>query len=390
MQYEEDAAIGHREFDLKLTDRVKMKMVGVPESSFDFWASKFLAQGYKVGRVEQSETALGAEMRVKDGKKAGKPAPKPPGGREIVRRELKSVLTSGTIVDGTMLEDDLANHCVSIKEFTPTSGNNPTFGVCVVDAATAEFQLSTFEDDISRTQLETLIRQHKPKELIHEKGNLTVATLRVLRSSVSLECQWTALKPGTEFLRPEDTKRELVKLFTPAKKADDENGDLDMHGDEATGPSIPEAITKMYDQDQAMSALGGMIWYLRQLNLDQDLVTARNFNIYDPLSQGKALILDGQTLAHIEVLQNSQGGIEGTLLELLSKAVTPFGKRLFKIWLCAPLRDPVGINDRLDAVEDIMSNADFTGAFARMVKGLPDLERLISRIHAKACTKEQL
>ena len=183
-QYEEDAAIGHREFDLKLTDRVKMKMVGVPESSFDFWAAKFLAQGYKVGRVEQSETALGAEMRLKDGKKAGKPAAKPSGGREIVRRELKSVLTSGTIVDGSMLEDDLANHCVSIKEFTPTSGNNPTFGVCVVDAATAEFQLSTFEDDISRTQLETLIRQHKPKELIHEKGNLTVSTLRVLRSSI--------------------------------------------------------------------------------------------------------------------------------------------------------------------------------------------------------------
>lgn len=86
--------------------------------------------------------------------------------------------------------------------------------------------------------------------------------------------------------------------------------------------------------------------YLRQLNLDSDLITAKNFNIYDPLSQGKALVLDGQTLAHIEVLQNSQGGIEGTLFQLLSRCITPFGKRLFKIWLCAPLRDVVGINDR--------------------------------------------
>lgn len=33
--YEKDAEIGHNEFDLKLTDRVKMKMVGVPEMSFD-------------------------------------------------------------------------------------------------------------------------------------------------------------------------------------------------------------------------------------------------------------------------------------------------------------------------------------------------------------------
>ena len=37
--YEEDAIIGHREFDLKLTQRVKMSMVGVPEMSFNFWAA---------------------------------------------------------------------------------------------------------------------------------------------------------------------------------------------------------------------------------------------------------------------------------------------------------------------------------------------------------------
>jgi hypothetical protein len=36
----EEQSIGHREFDLKLTDRVKMRMVGVPEASFDFWAAK--------------------------------------------------------------------------------------------------------------------------------------------------------------------------------------------------------------------------------------------------------------------------------------------------------------------------------------------------------------
>jgi DNA mismatch repair protein MSH6 len=33
--------------------------VGVPEQSFDLWASKFLANGYKVGKVEQAETAIG-------------------------------------------------------------------------------------------------------------------------------------------------------------------------------------------------------------------------------------------------------------------------------------------------------------------------------------------
>lgn len=50
-------------------------------------------------------------MRVKDAKK-GKGAAEKKG---IVRRELKTVLTTGTIVDGSMLTDDLANHCVAIK-----------------------------------------------------------------------------------------------------------------------------------------------------------------------------------------------------------------------------------------------------------------------------------
>ncbi|KAI5476724.1 hypothetical protein MNV49_007314 [Pseudohyphozyma bogoriensis] len=387
--YEEDASIGHREFDLKLTDRVKMRMVGVPESSFDFWAAKFLAQGYKVGRVDQCETALGAEMRVKDGKASGKKQEKASNGKAIVRRELKSVLTSGTIVDGSMLTDDLSNHCVAIKEYTPTSSSPPTFGICVLDASTAEFSLSYFEDDASRTQIETLIRQLKPKELIHEKANLSVSTLRLLRNCLSIDTQWTALKPGTEFLGGEETKNEVRKLFAK-KKGEEEDEDEEMaESEESEEENIPESIRKMYGNEIAMSALGGMIWYLRQLNLDSDLVTTRNFNIYDPIAQGNALVLDGQTLAHIEVLQNSQGGIEGTLLQLLSRCVTPFGKRLFKIWLCAPLREVAAINDRLDAVDDLMANPNFASVFDSMTKKLPDLERMLSRIHAKSCKKQE-
>ncbi|GAA5901645.1 hypothetical protein JCM6882_006031 [Rhodosporidiobolus microsporus] len=393
--YEEDAAIGHREFDLKLTDRVKMKMVGVPESSFDFWAAKFLAQGYKVGRVDQCETALGAEIRNKDDKAAGgkakpkgKTATKNANGKEIVRRELKSVLTGGTIVEGEMLTDDMSSHCVAIKEDTPTPSSPPSFGVCVLDASTAEFQLSHFTDDACRTELETLIRQLKPKELIHQKGNLSVATLRLLRSCLGLECQWTALKEGKEFLRPQDAKDEVERLFAEVGKGKEGGEEMEVEG-VAEGEVVPESIRQMYDKPVAMSALGGMISYLRQLNLDADLVTAKNFNIYDPLSRSSGtLALDGQTLAHIEVLQNSMGGTEGTLLQLLSRCVTPFGKRLFKVWLCAPLRDVQAINDRLDAVEDLISNSNFAVAFDSTAKKLPDLERLLSRIHGKTVKKK--
>lgn len=94
--------------------------------------------------MDQAETALGADMRRKDEKK-GKPATKSKGGPSIVHRELKTILTTGTIVDGNLLTDDLSNHCIAIKEYLPDSTSNPRFGVVIADCSTAEFTLSAFE-----------------------------------------------------------------------------------------------------------------------------------------------------------------------------------------------------------------------------------------------------
>lgn len=157
--YEDDATIGHQHFDLKLTDRVNMRMVGVPESSLDMWASQFIGKGYKIARVDQKETALGKEMREK-GTKSGKE-------EKIIRRELACVLTGGTLVDGSMLQDDMATYCVAIKE--STEDGKPCFGISFVDTSTGEFSITQFADDLELTKFETFVAQIRPKELILEK-----------------------------------------------------------------------------------------------------------------------------------------------------------------------------------------------------------------------------
>jgi len=76
-----------------------------------------------------------------------------------------------------------------------------------------------------------------------------------------------------------------------------------------------------------MSALGGLVWYLRSLKLDEELMSFKNFHVYDPVRQASTLILDGQTLSNLEVFQNNSDGTEtGTVLRLLNRCVTPFGK----------------------------------------------------------------
>jgi DNA mismatch repair protein MSH6 len=83
-------------------------------------------------------------------------------------RELNKVYTNGTLVDDELLTDDQAGHCLSIRE-DEEGGEHGSFGICILDSATSEFNLSAFDDDVCRTKLETLIRQLRPKEILFTK-----------------------------------------------------------------------------------------------------------------------------------------------------------------------------------------------------------------------------
>ena len=373
--YENDATIGHQLFDLKLTDRVNMRMVGVPESVLDHWANQFVAKGYKIARVDQCESALGKEMREADGKADGKKGAKPSKADKIIKRELSCVLTGGTLVDGAMLQDDLSTFCAAIKE--STVDDLPAFGISFVDTATGQFFLSEFVDDVDLTKFETFVAQTRPQELLIEKSCISTKALRILKNSTSPTTIWNYLKPGKEFWDADISRRELdcSGYFVPA----------DGGGDEVW----PEKLQEFRDRDLVMSAFGALVQYLRTLKLERNLLTQGNFNPYSPIQKGTTLVLDGQTLINLEVFANTfDGSHEGTLFTLLNRCVTPFGKRMFRQWVCHPLADAKRINERLDAVDMLNSNRDLSDSFTASMTRMPDLERLISRIHAGVCRPE--
>ncbi|KAI0018584.1 muts domain V [Xylariomycetidae sp. FL0641] len=367
--YENDATIGHQLFDLKLTDRVNMRMVGVPESSLAMWQNQFIAKGYKVARVDQMETALGKEMRERDAAKAKKQD-------KIIRRELACILTGGTLVDGSMLQDDTATFCVAIKE--SVVDDHPAFGIAFVDAATGQFFISEFEDDVDLTKFETFVAQTSPRELLLEKSRISAKALRILKNNTSPTTIWNYFKPGTEFWEADLTRREL-----------DCSGYFTGDDDAANDSSWPEVLAKARDNNLLMSALGALVQYLRVLKIERDLLSQGNFTRYSPIHKNGTLILDGQTLINLEVFANSvNGGSEGTLFTLLNRCVTPFGKRLFRQWVCHPLCNIEKINERLDAVDMLNTDRSLREQFASQLTRMPDLERLISRIHAGTCRPE--
>ncbi|KAI4173967.1 MAG: hypothetical protein LQ348_006446, partial [Seirophora lacunosa] len=366
--YENDATIGHQLFDLKLTDRVNMRMVGVPEMSLPHWANQFVAKGYKIARVDQQESALGKEMRERDGQQPGKSAKE----EKVIRRELACVLTAGTLVDGGMLQDDMSTYCVSIKE--SEREGQPAFGISFVDTATGQFQLTEFADDVEMTKFETFIAQTRPQELLLEKSCISTGALRILKSNTGPTTLWNYLKSGKEFWTSDVTSREL-----------DASAYFVSEGT-SNAEAWPRALREAREKELLMSSFGALVQYLRTLKIERELLTLGNFSWYDPIKKASSLILDGKTLINLEVFANTfDGGVEGTLFSLLNRCITPFGKRTFKQWVCHPLMDSVKINARLDAVEALNADSTVRDRFTSQLSKLPDLERLISRIHAGSC-----
>lgn len=345
-----------------------MRMVGVPEMSLDHWANQFVAKGYKIARVDQMESALSKEMRERDEKDQKKSSKVD----KVIRRELACIWTRGTLVDGGMLQDDMSTYCVAIKE--SVVDDNPAFGIAFLDAATGQFSFSEFVDDVDLTKFETFVAQIRPQELLLEKSCLSVKAMRILKNSTGPTTIWNYFKPGKEFWTADTTSREL------------DASSYFVAPDQGSAEVWPGVLRKAKDNELLMSAFGALVYYLRTLKLDRDLVSLGNFSSYDPIRKASTLVLDGQTLINLEVFANSfDGGVDGTLFLLLNRCVTPFGKRMFKQWLCHPLVDPARINARLDAVDSLMADAGARDSFTSSLTKMPDLERLISRIHAGAC-----
>ncbi|KAJ2849422.1 DNA mismatch repair protein msh6 [Coemansia brasiliensis] len=384
--YENDATIAHQEFDLKMTDRVNMRMAGVPESSFDSWVAQFVARGYRVARVDQMESRLAKEMRER-----GNSTKK---GDNLVVRELTGVITAGTLVDPALLTQDLATYCLALVEQThdDDSGNLMTsFGVAFVDTATAQFSMCTVpDDDGDRSYLETLLAQLNPREVLYVRGGagpgsaargrcvedavlsspdardgmagISQATWRTLKNTCAPTTDWIALAPRSEFWDALTARREIDQYFSP----------------------WPAALQRAADtQPLALTAVGGLLSYLRTLKLDTDLASLGNFAFYAPVQHGSSLVLDGPSLANLDIFETESDGASGSLFSLLDHARTPFGRRLLRRWACHPLGHAEAINARMDAVEFCMG--DVGNELAAALVGMPDLERILSRVHAGRC-----
>jgi len=357
-----DAHVGVKELGLTYMKAARPHS-GFPESAVDKYAAQLVKLNYKVGRVEQVETPAMLAERNKTLKKKEK----------AVRREMCSVLTPGTLVDTEMIGSADAKFVLVLFENDATD----EFGVCILDTGAGSFRLGEFKDDRQRTNLRTLLTQIRPQEIVQPKDGLTSKTNEVLRCELPVNVMKSTIDKS-DFWNSET----LVRNFAKAKYFEDQGlGEMDKEA------GLPASLVKMLKEKKewALTALGGCVSFLKRLLLDNELISMGKFGTYDINEQvcsSNTLILDGQTLQNLEILENTEGGKDGTLLKQVDHTKTPFGKRLLREWVSQPLCQIAAINERLDNVEYLMNNHELRDQLTSALSKLPDMERMLSRIHA--------
>jgi DNA mismatch repair protein MSH6 len=391
-----DADIGFKELNLIYMKGEKAHS-GFPEIAYGKFSSQLIAKGYRVARVEQTETP--DMMKERNMKTASK--------SKVVRREVCSVLSTGTNtmsfldapVSSASLERATSTHLMALKERLVAQDGSTTkvvrYGVCLVDCGTGAFHVAEFDDSEQRDRLKTLFAQFNVVEVVNERNGLCADTKQVIKFAAAPSVMRSELIVGKEFWDANRTVEEIIRAgyFNASGWPEDVAGFLNMD------KSVRE------DGQLAISALGGCIWHLRRSIIDQELVSLCNFKRYTPsdeqtstvqqqeshsvemdLSQ-QYVVLDSQTIQNLEILTNNHNGSrKGSLIDIMDKTVTAFGKRMFQEWVLKPLCKIDEINERLDAVEELGQNFELMDEVRGFLHKMPDLERLLSRIHALGST----
>ncbi|XP_025817755.1 DNA mismatch repair protein MSH7 [Panicum hallii] len=349
--YELDAEVGQKELDWKMTASGvgKCRQVGISESGIDDAVDKLVARGYKVGRIEQMESANQAKAR---------------GSNSVIERKLLHVSTPSTAVDSNIGTD--AVHLLALKEVTLSSSGSRVYGFAFLDYAALKIWVGSLHDDDSSAALGALLVQVSPREIIYETSGLSKETHKAIRkyaSAGSVKMQLTPL-PGIDF-----SDISQIQMLIHSKEYFT-----------ASAESWLSALDCTLNRDAVICALGGLIGHLTRLMLHDAL---KNGEVLPYHVYKTCLRMDGQTLVNLEIFSNNfDGGSSGTLYKHLNHCVTASGKRLLRRWICHPLKDIDAINKRLDVVEAFIQNCGLGPTTLVYLRKIPDLERLLGQVRS--------
>lgn len=318
----DDAILVSKELELTLTKRSTagdgIPMCGVPYHAAESYINKLVNKGYKVAICEQ----------IGDPKAKG-----------LTKREVIKIITPGTVMNESALTSSKNNYIALIYE------ENHAIYLAGADISTGECFYSIY-DGPDRCQLlfDELYRLMMPELLLIKPFSYE----RELKNFLSLRLNNCLVNELTEIT----SQVEDLML---------------QHFDVHNRP----------DNKIAHKAIATLLEYLHE-TVKTDLI---HLNKLTYLDSSKSLFIDTYTLRNLEITRNLRdGGKKDTLYDVLDFTKTAMGSRLLRKWLEYPLLNPKKINDRLDAVANLVSDFSLRNNLREQLKEIYDFERLLTRM----------
>lgn len=325
----EDAKIASKELELTLTGRdcgqeERAPMCGVPFHSAENYIARLVAKGFKVAICEQTED--------------------PSQAKGIVKRDIIRVITPGTVMESSMLDESVNNYICSAYS------NKNRIGLCFCDISTGQLNVTCIEDKNSIPELITQLTSYSPKEII--LGG-------TLKSNKTL----------LGFIKD--------KLSTFVSEADDDGCGFLECSDAVLSQFGAKQAEVIADNKDIIISLGVLLNYLRETQ-KTGLQRIENIDLY---SNDQYMNLDYNTRRNLELTQTMiSKEKKHSLLWVLDSTKTAMGKRLIRSWVEHPLMNVTQILKRQNAIEELVNNTVKRLEISAMLVGIFDIERLMTRI----------
>ncbi len=343
--FDSDAHVASRELDITLTGRPepsyangRVPMAGVPVRAAEVYLAKLLGKGYSVAICDQVGT-----VSVDKGP---------------VERRVTRIVTPGTVLDSHLLLARENNYLIAL------SRGADLWGLACVDASCGEF----FVTQLREEQLSLELGRLSPREVLVAKKIAKPAGHEVMPREVldipdSLVSLYRFTAPAM-FFQFEPGKRRLQEFFQVKT--------LEGFGCQ----SMPQAI----------SAAGAIIEYLERTQNSQ----MPKFAGISTYTVDGHLVIDANTRQNLELTETARDRtFENSLLWMLDRARTGMGSRMLRKWLLKPLCSVPAIEERQNAVQELIENRARSTSISDVLAKLSDLERLAVRVSsATICPKD--
>ena len=331
----DDAKVVSEELDLTLTgkdygQKERAPMCGIPYHSCESYIARLVSKGYKVAMCDQMENPATAKGLVK---------------REVVR-----VITPGTVMEESMLDEAKNNYICSVL----TSENEEEIGVCFCDISTGILYATELKGNKNYTvnQLKNELGKFSPSEILIGSGKKLGSTLENFLKGKLPSCRAEFLEQNEDFI---NAKNMLIKQFGKErlKKISIENSEV------------------------SVISIGNLLSYLKKTQ-KSGLERINSINFYN---KSEFMGLDINTIRNLEITETMRTkSKKGSLLWVLDKTKTSMGKRLLRSWIERPLVDIQKITWRQDAVEELVNDITLKDDFSESLSGIHDIERLMTKI----------